>query len=68
MYIYIYVKIPIQYEKTLTCNISGSESYGHSTEGSPELSHIPAEIAKNVQCHWTIQLGTHMWITTMQLL
>ena len=48
-------------KKTLTCNISGSESYGHSTEISPELSHIPAEIAKK----YSASLDNPTWNTYM---
>ena len=43
--IYINIKkISIQYEKTVTYNISVSESYGYSIEVSPEESDVHAEM------------------------
>ena len=43
--IYINMKrTSTQYEKTVTYNISVSESYGYSIEVRPEVSDVPAEI------------------------
>ena len=37
-------KISLQYKKTVTCNISMSESSGCTTPLSPQLSGLPADI------------------------
>ena len=39
-----YVKKSLQYKKTVTCNISVSESFGCTTPASPQLSDLPADI------------------------
>ena len=47
--IYINIKkISLQYEKTATCNILVSESSGCTTQVSPEVSDVPAEIARKL--------------------
>ena len=38
-------KIYIQYQKTLTYNISGSEPHGHITEVTEEVTDIPVQVA-----------------------
>ena len=44
-YINKYVKkISFQYNKTVTCNISVSESSASATQVSPQLSDLPSEI------------------------
>ena len=44
---YIY-KISPQYYKTVTCNISVSESSGYTMPVGPEVSDVPVDIARKL--------------------
>ena len=44
----IYKKISVKYYKTVTCNISVSESFGCTMPGSPEVSDVPVDIARKL--------------------
>ena len=41
-------KISLQYQKTVTCNISVSESSGCTTPVSPQVSDLPADIVRKL--------------------
>ena len=45
---YIYKKISLQYYKTVTCNISVSQSSGCTIQIGPEVSDVPLDIARKL--------------------
>ena len=45
---YIYNKISLQYYKTVTCNISVSESFECTVPVGPEVSDVPVDIARKL--------------------
>ena len=58
----------MQYHKTVTCNISVCTSSEWRLEEDKDVLYVPVEIGKSYQeHHLTMQLGTHMWINSIQL-
>ena len=65
---YEYKRISVQYHKTVTCNISVSESSQCTMEVDKDVLDVPVEIGKSYQeHHLKMQLGTQMWINSIQL-